>query len=243
LDVTFDKAPEAVMPPQMTDHSSHQVSLEDGHFPLSSASQKAGFPGSSYSQLVVARGFAAVGKNKEELPGTAAFLIKLVNKVEELSAIVSPDERWIGLKSGPEKGNGPVRILGVAATSFPSDALIALLPNFEKQRERARLYLRTLPLQTHLGNPEALGGITYNAVSIALANCFTVSTINANTASFQELASILGETLGKEVLEAREKSQHGFRTLDELLTALAASEGEPPPDGSTELLDLSFDYL
>jgi hypothetical protein len=232
VEVAFQRAPKAVMPSQMTDHRSPQVSLEDGNFPFSSASEKAGFPGSGYAQLIVAKGFAADGK----LPGTAAFLIRLVDKAEGLSAIVSTDGRWIGLRSGPEKGNGPVRILGIAATSFPPDALVALSSNFKNQRTLAIEYLRTLPLQTQ---PAALAGITYNAVSIMLANQFTASTINANTASGTELASILGDTLGKRVLEAREKSPHGFRTLDELLAALTTSKGNPP---LSKLLDLSFDY-
>ncbi|HYU30909.1 MAG TPA: hypothetical protein VEW48_01995 [Thermoanaerobaculia bacterium] len=213
-------------PPIVVDYHGNISILKDGEFPYRTEAVSAGAPsGEDYGQLIITSGQDG---SKERL-GSAASLAREF----DLAPIVSKDKRVTGMQTS----NGDLRILGHAATT-----MLRLNSKYKEQLKESERYHRTLPLQAHVN----LAGITYNAVTIALANEFFSLNRNVNTASSRELEVVLGsESLADQIVRLRssEVVPWGFRTLEELAASLAEHAAALPSDWVERIDNLRCDYL
>jgi hypothetical protein len=230
-----DGKPAGPDPPEVSDFYQGVVVLEGGEFPYGPECLRDGAPGQEvYGQLILPRGLDAKGL------GGAASLAGALSSGGGLVEIPwkgrgdrPEDRRMVGLQDR----SGDLRILGSAAT--------AIFANDSSSRDRLEgswIYVRTLPAQARVG----LAGITYNAVTIALANqYFNLRNLNrnVNTAHTSELQEVLGsEALADEIVRLRSGSLWGFHTREELIAELRTSEAALPAHWEKTIERLLYSY-
>jgi hypothetical protein len=221
--------------PEVVDYYADVVTLKEGGFPYGTQCMLGRAPaGEGYGQLIVTQGL----ESSPERHGSPASLARAFESEGGVELIIPLED---GRVAGLQTLNGDVRILGSAAT-----AMVWKDSGYQDPLEKSKTYHKRLPLQAHVGSA---AGITYNAVTVALANRYFTLTEphlnrNVNTAHPRELQVILGDRdLAAEIVELRPKvAPWGYRTLEELTDALGESTADLPTDWKERIKALRCDY-